>query len=110
MRLAFALDALAVVLAWTAASAPLPRGWIEHGYANGMFAAMNRALVPLTNRVPFAVGDVELIAVLAVLIGWWVRALRRAPRGRKLRRLLALPRTPPGSPRWASCSSSCCGG
>jgi hypothetical protein len=90
MRPAFALDALAIVLAWIAASAPLPRGWIEHGYANGMFAAMNRALVPLTNSVPFAVGDAELIVVLAVLIGWWVRALRRAPRGRKLRRLLAL--------------------
>ncbi|MEA2719525.1 MAG: hypothetical protein QOJ39_1389, partial [Candidatus Eremiobacteraeota bacterium] len=51
MKLALALDALALVLAWIAASAPLPRGWIEYGYANGTFAAMNRALVPLSDRV-----------------------------------------------------------
>jgi Protein of unknown function (DUF3810) len=87
---ALALDALAVVLAYLASSAPLPRGWIEHGYANGTFAAMNRALVPLTNRVPLAAGDLELIVVLVALIWWWVRALRRAPRGRKRYALLAL--------------------
>jgi hypothetical protein len=90
MRLLLALDALALVLAWIATSAPLPRGWIEHGYANGTFAAMNRALVPLTDRVPFALGDLELIAVLVALIAWWIRALRRAPRGRKRTALLAL--------------------
>ncbi|MDB5072506.1 MAG: hypothetical protein JWM87_3617 [Candidatus Eremiobacteraeota bacterium] len=90
IRLVFALDALAVVLAWIATSAPLPRGWIEHGYANGMFAAMNRAFVPLTDRVPFAIGDLQLIAVLAALVAWWVRALRRAPRGSKRMTLLAL--------------------
>jgi Protein of unknown function (DUF3810) len=90
LRTALALDALAVVLAWIAASAPLPRGWIEHGYANGMFAAMNGALVPLTNRVPFALSDLEFVVVLAALIAWWVRALRRAPRGRKRVTLLAL--------------------
>jgi hypothetical protein len=90
MRPVLALDALAIVLAWIATSAPLPRGWIEHGYANGMFAAMNRALVPLTDRVPFAVGDLELVVVLAALVIWWVRALRRAPRGRKRHALLAL--------------------
>ncbi|HEX3465441.1 MAG TPA: DUF3810 family protein [Candidatus Elarobacter sp.] len=84
-RAALALDAVAIVLAWAISSSPLPRGWIENGYANGIFAAMNRALVPLTNLVPFAVGDLELIVVLVALIVWWVRAIRRAPRGRKLR-------------------------
>jgi Protein of unknown function (DUF3810) len=82
---ALALDALAVLLAWVVSSSPLPRGWIEHGYANGIFAAMNRALVPLTNLVPFAVGDLEIVVVLIALVAWWVRAIRRAPRGRKLR-------------------------
>jgi hypothetical protein len=82
---ALALDAVAVVLAWAVSSAPLPRGWVENGYANGAFAAMNRALVPLTNAVPFAVGDLEIVVVLIALVVWWVRAVRRAPRGRKLR-------------------------
>ncbi|HEY0613035.1 MAG TPA: DUF3810 family protein [Candidatus Elarobacter sp.] len=86
----FALDALAFVLAWIAASAPLPRTWIENGYANGLFSAMNRAVVPLTDRVPFAVGDLEIIAVLVALAVWWTRAMRRAPRGRKLRAAGAL--------------------
>jgi hypothetical protein len=25
---------IAILLAWAAVAAPLPRGWIEHGYAN----------------------------------------------------------------------------
>ncbi len=83
MSRAFALDALALVLAWSATSAPLSRGWIESGYANGFFAALNRALVPLTDRIPFAVGDAETIVILVALVAWWVRALRRGPRGRK---------------------------
>jgi hypothetical protein len=90
VRRAFALDVLALVLAWAASSAPLPRGWVEHDYANGMFAALNRALVPLTDRIPFAVGDAEAILVLVALVVWWVRVLRRAPRGRKLRAVAAL--------------------
>ena len=84
------LDVLAFVLAWGAASAPLPRGWVEHDYANGMFAALNRALVPLADRAPFAVGDAEAIVVLVALVVWWVRVLRLAPRGRKLRAVAAL--------------------
>jgi hypothetical protein len=85
-----ALDALAVALAWAASSAPLPHGWIEHGYANGIFAAMNRALVPLTDRVPFAVGDAEMLVALVALIWWWVRAIRSAPRRRRRYAVLAL--------------------
>jgi hypothetical protein len=90
MRIALALDALAFVLAWLATSEPWPRDWIEHGYANGSFAAMNRAMVPLADRVPFAVGDLEAIVVLVLLTTWWVRAVRRARRGRKLTTVLAL--------------------
>ncbi len=90
MRRALALDALAFLLAWAATSAPFSRTWIEFGYANGIFAWMNRAFVPLTERVPFAVGDLEAIVVLGLLIWWWMRAIRRAARGRKLLAVLAL--------------------
>jgi uncharacterized protein DUF3810 len=89
-RFAFALDALAIVLAWIAASAALPAGWVEHAYANGMFAALNRALVPFTDRLPIAFSDVEGAAVLIAAVVWWVRAIRHAPRGRKGRTVLAL--------------------
>jgi hypothetical protein len=89
-RLPFVLDAVAVVMACIAPAAPLPRGWVEHVYANGTFAAMNRALVPLADPFPFAVSDVEGAVVLIAAVVWWVRALRRAPRGRKRRTVLAL--------------------
>jgi len=90
MRIAFVLDALAMVLAGIAAAAPLPRAWVEHGYANGLFAALNRAFTPLADRVPFAVSDVEGAAAIVAVIVWWVRAIRRTPRGRRRRTVLAL--------------------
>ena len=90
MRRALALDALAFLLAWAATSAPFSRAWIETGYANGIFAWMNRAFVPLSERVPFAFGDLEAIAVLGLLGWWWTRSIRRAARRRKLRTVLAL--------------------
>jgi hypothetical protein len=86
----FVLDALAVVAASIAAAAPFPAGWVEHAYANGVFAAFNRALVPLFDRLPFAFSDVEGAVVLIAAVVWWVRAIRRAPRGRKRLTVLAL--------------------
>jgi len=83
--LALGLDIIAILLAWAAVSAPMAPSWIEHGYANGVFAVMNRVFVPVTNLVPFAVGDIELLAVLFGLVAWWIRALRRTPRERRLR-------------------------
>lgn len=90
MKRALALDALAVALAWIATAAPLPREWVENQYANGLFAAMNRAFVPLANRVPFAIGDLEAIVAIVALITWWTRALRAAPRKERRRTALAL--------------------
>ncbi|MBV8579227.1 MAG: DUF3810 family protein [Candidatus Eremiobacteraeota bacterium] len=87
---ALVLDVLAAALAWLLAAGPLPAGWVEDGYANGIFASLNEAFVPLTNRVPFAVGDLEAGVVIVALIVWWVRALRSAPRGRKRIAFLAL--------------------
>lgn len=90
MKRAFALDALAIALAWVATSVPLPRAWIENQYANGLFAAMNRAFVPLANRVPFAIGDLEALLAILALIVWWTRTLRAAPAKERRRTVLAL--------------------
>ena len=87
---AFVLDAVAIAVAAAAVAVPLPRAWIENGYANGIFAALNRVLVPLSDRVPFAAGDAEALAAIALLAIWWIRALRRAPRRRRLRAAGAL--------------------
>ena len=87
---AFALDAVAIGLAALAVAAPLPAAFVELIYANGLFAAMNRALVPLSDRVPFAFGDLEAAAVIVALLAWWVRALRRAPPKERIRRTIAM--------------------
>jgi hypothetical protein len=81
----FLLDGLAIALAWLATAFPCPPAFIEGVYANGIFAKLNAALVPLTNAVPFAFADLEAIVALVVLVGGWTIALRRAKRGDKLR-------------------------
>lgn len=73
-----ALDGALVLLAIAVASAPLSPATIENGYANGFFAHLNALAVPAANAVPFALGDVLLLAVVAGLVAGWVRGLRGA--------------------------------
>ncbi len=70
------------LLALVVVYAPLGRTTLEVTYANGIFAHLNAALVPLTNAVPFALGDLLLAVVLGGLLGGWIVALRRARGGR----------------------------
>jgi hypothetical protein len=80
----FALDVALVVLAYALFRVPLDRGWIEHGYANGIYAALATTFVPLSNRVPFAVGDLVLAFIVISLIVWWVRSVRNTRGSRRL--------------------------
>ena len=89
MKRALAIDALLVALAVAVVTIRLPAGWIERDYANGLFAWMNAAFVPISNAVPFALGDLEVAIVAALGIGGWIGALRRAP-GRRLATVLQL--------------------
>ena len=75
MRRTVALDAALVALAFAVTSVPLSAGWIEHGYANGVFAWMNAAFVPIANAVPFAVGDLEAVLAVVLLVHVWTRPL-----------------------------------
>jgi hypothetical protein len=50
---------------------------------------MNAAFVPVTNAIPFALGDLEITLAIVVPLILWVGALRRA-RGRRLRTVFAL--------------------
>lgn len=82
MRRLLVADALAVAAALAAVALPLPAEWIENGYANGCFAALNRALVPIGNAVPFALGDVFFGVLGGALVAGWIAALRRKRRAR----------------------------
>lgn len=75
MKRALAADAATIVLAFVVAKLPLSAGFVEHAYANGFFAALNRTFVPLANAIPFAFGDLEALLVLAALIYLWTRPL-----------------------------------
>jgi hypothetical protein len=89
MKRGLAIDAALIVLAFVVMDAAIPAATIEHVYANGAFAWMNATFVPLSNAVPFAVGDLEVLVALAALIGGWVVGLRRA-RGSRLRAVALL--------------------
>ncbi len=89
MRIALALDAVLIVLAFAVTQIPIPAATLERAYANGFFATLNTTFVPLSNDVPFAVGDLEIALVAALLIGGWTVVLRRA-RGARLRAVLQL--------------------
>jgi hypothetical protein len=89
MKRALAIDAALIVLAFVVTNAQIPAAAIEHVYANGAFAWMNAAFVPLSNALPFALGDLEAVLIIALLAGGWIAGLRRA-RGRRRRAVLLL--------------------
>ena len=78
MRAALAADAALIVLAFAVTNARIPTATIEYAYANGAFAWMNATFVPLVNAVPFAVGDLEALIVIAATAAAWILGLRRA--------------------------------
>jgi hypothetical protein len=91
LRYSLAVDAGLIALAYLVATMPISPGTLEHVYTDRVYAALNLTFVPLANRVPFAVGDLEAILVVVLVIGGWIAALRgtREPRLRVVLRLVA---------------------
>jgi hypothetical protein len=89
MRRGLVIDATLIVLAAIVTQAHVPVQFLERAYANGMYAQLNATFVPLSNAVPFAVGDLEAALVCAVAIAGWIVGLRNA-HGRRLRAVLLL--------------------
>jgi len=85
--------AVPVALALLAASVPWPRSWVEREYSDRFYLALQARLTPLANRVPWSLLDVLILAAATGLaVAWW-RALRAAPRGRRLVRAAGLAAT-----------------
>lgn len=70
-------ESLAILAAIVVQIAPIDRDWIEQRYANGIYASAARTFVPLANDIPFTLGDVLLVGILAGIIALWVVRLRR---------------------------------
>ena len=102
---ALIVDGVVFVLLLLTLRAPLSPAALERSYANGMFAWMNRTFVPLSNAVPFALGDLMVALVVVVLIAWWIAAIRK-PRDRVIRIIAMLVHTAALAARSQSCSNS----
>jgi hypothetical protein len=83
------VDAALIVAAIVLAEWPFAPAFIESAYANGLFARMNELFVPLTNAVPFALGDLLFVVTAGGLAAAWIVGLRRAS-GRRLRAVALL--------------------
>lgn len=84
MRLKYspAVDIGLIALAFFVATVPLPPHALEHAYTDRAYATLNLTFVPLANRVPFALGDLEVALVAALVIAGWIAGLRRASEAR----------------------------
>ncbi len=63
---------------------PPPAQWVEQIYSNRVYPALAFWLIPLTNLIPFAIGEVFFLALVVGLLLWWLVCLVRARRGRRL--------------------------
>lgn len=52
--------------------------WVAGAYARTFYAPLQRAVTNATNSIPVALGDLVILAVVAVLVALWVRGLRRS--------------------------------
>jgi hypothetical protein len=76
MRGRVAIIALAAAAAWT----PTPPGLVERLYSLRAYAALQRPMTALSNRVPFALLDALLVVVIGAWLALAVRDLVRKPR------------------------------
>ncbi len=60
---------IGIVLGLLAALIPQNAARIESAFSNGLYPFWERALFPLTNAIPWSLGDVA--ALLAVVVLWW---------------------------------------
>ncbi|HSE99169.1 MAG TPA: DUF3810 family protein, partial [Blastocatellia bacterium] len=85
LSIRLALKLLTIALALLLLVVPLPAGLVERFYSNGIYPFIQSSLTTATNRAPFAIIDLLLIALGAGLPIWWGVRLVRAGRGMRAR-------------------------
>ena len=86
----FGLRSLVLIAALLAAIVPTPAEWVERAYSGGFYPFLQRHLTPLTSRLPFALFDLLVAAVVSSLAVWWAVRLIRASSGRRWRAALSM--------------------
>jgi hypothetical protein len=71
-----ALDCVFIAAAVALQIAPIPGGWIEGGYANGIYATLATTFVPRTNLVAWSIGDALVAIIVLAFIAYWTIAWR----------------------------------
>jgi hypothetical protein len=69
---------IVLLLAFAAAVAPFPPSLIEARYSRGAFPAIQAAITPITNLVPFALLDLAVVVALTLFALWLYRSSRRS--------------------------------
>ena len=74
-----------ITLAAVAILVPIPATWVEHLYSRRLYLVVQNVVTPLSGVTRFALFDLLLAGAVVGLAAWWVRAVRRAPRGQRWR-------------------------
>ena len=77
-----------VLVAAAFAFAPLRPAWIEAWYSTSVYPYVERTLTPISNRLPFALLDVLIVAVTLAVVVTLARAARTAWQQRTIRVVL----------------------
>ena len=81
------VPAIGIALGVLALLAPANASWVEAEFANGIYPQWERALFPVTNTVPWSLGDVAVLLGLALLV-WRVPIwFRKRPNAALWRRI-----------------------
>lgn len=84
------ISVVMIVLAGLLAVLPAPSMWIEELYSRRVYPVVQNLLTPLAGVATFAVFDVLLLAVPVGVVAWWVRSMRGAAEGARLRVALSV--------------------
>ncbi len=83
-----AVDAGILVLAAILALWRPPMGFLNRSYGADFYPSAQRTVTTLTNRTPFALGDVLVVVVIVLTAGIWITQLHHSPARRAWPRAL----------------------
>jgi hypothetical protein len=72
-----------ITLALALAFIPVPASLIERYYSNGLYPRLQAMLTPVANRIPFALVDSLVAAIIIGVPAWWTVRIFKAPRGHR---------------------------